>query len=402
MKIAAINGLQSGSPSTMMRGIASTAIKKYGFNYLTFYGNWKNSAPKYQESERFGFLFENVLSGFLSRLLGVHCRGSVFGTLSLINKLKKYDPDIIHLHNLHFWSINIPLLFKYIKKEKIKVVWTLHDCWPFTGRCPYFQCSKCDKWKTGCFNCSYPKNAYPSSMIDNSKHMWKLKKKWFSDIDHMYIVTPSKWLAELVRESYLSQYPIMTISNGIDLKVFYPKKTNFRNNYNLENKIVVLGVSFSWNYYKGLDVFIELSKKLDENYKVVLVGVNEQVKKQLPSNILALDRTTNANELADIYSSADVFVNPTREENYPTVNMEAICCGLPVVTFNTGGCAEIVNDNCGFVTAEKTCDAIISEINKLMKIKDDFKEKCVEESSRHDMYSKFIEYCELYKTIISE
>ena len=173
--------------------------------------------------------------------------------------MEKIKPDLVHCHNLHGWYLNLPLFFRYIKKHHIPVVWTLHDCWALTGQCPHFTISKCEKWKTGCHDCPYPHNEYPQTIVDRSKEMWNLKKKWFTGVENMTIVTPSQWLADLVKQSYLKEYPVQVINNGIDLTVFKPTESTFRAKYHLENKYIILGVSLGWNYKKGLDVFVELS-----------------------------------------------------------------------------------------------------------------------------------------------
>lgn len=402
MKIVGINGLQSGSPATIMRGIASVAESEYGFEYSSYYGNWKNTDPAFKGSHRFGFFAENYLSGVSSRIFGMQCVGSYFGTRELINTIDHIKPDIVHLHNLHFWTINVPAVFEYLKKRKISVVWTLHDSWPFTGRCPYFQCTQCNKWKTGCYSCEYPRNSYPASLFDCSKRLWNKKKEWFSDIENMHIVTPSVWLSNLVKESFLAGYNVSVINNGIDLSIFKPTISDFRNKYNIGSDVcLLLGVALSWSYYKGLDIFIELSKKLSKEYKIVLVGIDPKIKRKLPSNIIAIEKTQSVAELVEIYSSSDIFINPTREENYPTVNMEAISCGTPVITFNTGGCAEIVDVSCGCVTDEMTSDAIISCIDVIRNSQEKYQRNCIKKSIVYDMHSKYVEYCDLYYKVLA-
>lgn len=402
MKIVGINGLQSGSPSTIMRGIATVAASEFNFSYKTYFGNWKNSSSIFKESHRFGYLAENIASGVISRYLGIQNRGSIFGTSELIHYLEDFKPDIIHLHNIHFWTINVPHLFRYIKENKIATVWTLHDCWAFTGRCPYFQCTECDRWKTGCNNCVYPSKDYPASFVDCTNKMWDMKKEWFTGVDNMHLVTPSKWLRNLVKQSFLSRYDVSVINNGIDLSIFKFRESSFRKKYNIGlNTCILLGVALEWGYYKGLDIFIELSKKLENNYQIVLVGVDERLMNKIPNNIIAISRTKNANELVDIYCSADFFVNPTREENYPTVNMEAICCGTPVITFNTGGCAEIVDSNTGCVTSDKTSDAIIESLMIAKDKRSVLHENCLVKAKDFDMNSKYREYCNLYNKILN-
>lgn len=321
-------------------------------------------------------------------------------TFLFLKKVSKFKPDIIHLHNLHGSYINLSLLFRYIKSHNLTVIWTFHDCWPFTGQCAHFTMAKCEKWKTECGNCPQA-NSYSKKLIDNVRRMFKLKKQWFGGIQNMTIVTPSEWLADLVKESFLKKYPVKVINNGIDLSVFKPTESNFRDKYNIGNKYIVLGVAYGWNERKGLDVFIDLTNKLDsEKYQIVLVGTDERVDKQLPNVIISIYRTQNQTELAEIYTAADVFANPTREENYPTVNMESIACGTPVVTFNTGGSPETLDNSCGSVVP---CDDIAAFRQEIVRICEEHpfsRENCLKRAEKFDMKGKFDEYIKLYENCV--
>lgn len=314
-------------------------------------------------------------------------------TAVFLRKIDKYSPDIIHLHNLHGNYINISMLFKYIKKKGIPIVWTLHDCWSFTGFCPHYTMIGCDKWKSGCKECPL------RSCVRVNRYMYKQKKKWFSDIENMTIVTPSRWLSDQVKESFLKDYSKRIINNGIDLNVFNPIESDFRKKNSCENKKIVLGVAFGWDDKKGLDVFVELTKRLDEQYQIVLVGTNEEIDRLLPKNIISIHRTQNQRELAEIYTAADVFVNPTREDTYPTVNMEAIACGTPVVTFKTGGSPEILDSECGATVDVDDIDSLEEKIKKICNEKVFYRENCVEKAKAFDMGDKFYEYVKLYEEI---
>lgn len=317
--------------------------------------------------------------------------------------LKKFDeimPEIIHLNNLHDTYINLPELFHYIKVHKNNVVWTLHDCWAFTGQCPYFTMAKCDKWKTGCHDCpSY--REYPSSCVDRTKTMWRLKKKWFTGVENMTIVTPSQWLADLVKQSFLRDYPVKVINNGIDLSVFHPASSNFRKEYNIpDDKKIILGVAFGWDTRKGLDVFIELSKRLDsEKYQIVLVGTDEKVDKVLPSNIISIHRTQDQAELAKIYTAADLFVNPTREEVLGLVNIEANACGTPVVTFNTGGSPECIDEKSGVIVPYGDIEAMKNAIEHICTNRIFSAEECIARAACFDQNKKYVEYLNLYESL---
>ena len=401
MRVASINSLPYGSTDTIMKEISKEAIE-HGVACRNFYGAWGDSYADDDNLIRFGSKFENKISAVLSRLSGIQHVYSVFVTLQLIPMLKKFEPDLIHLHNLHLWVINVPMLFKYIKKNNIKVIWTLHDCWAFTGQCPHFTMIGCDLWKTGCHNCPQIK-VYPSSIVDNTKIMWKLKRRWFNGVNNMTIITPSQWLANLVKKSYLGGYPIKVINNGIDLNVFRPVASNFRSKYDLNDKFILLGVAFDWGRSKGLDVFCELSKKLDKTkYKIVLVGTDDSIDKMLPNSIISIHRTRDQNELAEIYSAANLFVNPTREDTYPTVNMEAIACGTPVLTFRTGGSPEIPDNQTGCVVSVDDIDEMERQIIRICTENIYKRENCVNRAKFFDANLKFREYIDLYDKLASD
>ena len=395
MNIVQINGGAVGSTGKIMFGISAVCTDEKQETLC--------AAPEVSSGNKTGrnlYIIQNnnhrKINVLLDRITGRHNMHSKIATERLLKVISGFKPDIIQLHNLHEAYINLPMLFKYIKKHNIKTVWTLHDCWAFTGHCPYFDIVGCNKWKTGCYGCPQYKE-YPKSLFDNSKYMYRLKKKWFTGVENMTIVTPSEWLASLVKESYLKDYPVKVINNGIDLNVFKPTESDFRKKYALENKYIVLGVAFGWGRRKGLDVFVELARRLDkEKYKVVLVGTDDNVDKLLPENIISIHRTQNQTELAKICSAADVFANPTREENYPTVNMEALACGTPVVTFNTGGSPEMLDETCGAAVARNDIDAMYNEIIRICEAKPYSMEACLKKARRFDMNERFKEYYDLY------
>ena len=399
MKTVLINSCNFGSTGNIMLEIAETA-ENGGYTAAVCYPQSRDNSRKQKEKDFvIGTRFSRNIHLQLAGITGLNGCFSYFSTLKLLKKLDKLKPDIIHLHNLHNCYINLSLLFKYIKKHNIKTVWTLHDCWAFTGHCPYFDIVGCNKWKTGCYGCPQYKE-YPKSLFDNSKYMYRLKKKWFTGVENMTIVTPSEWLAGLVKESYLKDYPVKVINNGIDLNVFKPTESDFGKKYALENKYIVLGVAFGWGRRKGLDVFIELEKRFDkEKYKIVLVGTDDNIDKLLPENIISIHRTQNQTELVKIYSAADVFANPTREENYPTVNMESVACGTPVVTFNTGGSPEMLDETCGAAVAKDDNDAMYNEIIRICEKKPYSLEACIKKAKGFDKNEKFGEYIRLYEAL---
>ena len=373
-------------------------LEKQGHKVKIAYG--RGSSPK--QFDRFavkiGSDADVKLHGVKARLFDASGFGSKRATERFISWVKEYDPDVIHLHNIHGWYINIPMLFDYIKRKGIRVVWTLHDCWAFTGHCPYFTFSGCEKWKTECGGCpSY--TAYPQCRFDDSAQMFKRKNEWFLGVKDMTLVTPSQWLADLVKESFLKAYPVKVINNGIDLSVYKPIQSDFKAKHKLENKFVLLGVSFAWEDRKGSDVFAELSKRLGEEYAIVMVGVDEKTSATLPDNIIQIQVTQNQRELVEIYSAADLFVNPTREDNFPTVDLEALACGTPVLTFDTGGSPETVDEACGSVVDCDDIDALESEIRRIKAERPYSEEACIERAQRFDMNKRFMEYVDLYNKL---
>lgn len=334
------------------------------------------------------------LQALKSRILGNYGFNSQYATKRLINELDRIKPDIIHLHNLHGHNCNLTMLFSYLKDKNIKLFWTFHDCWTFTAYCPHFTMVKCDKWKNECFNC--PQRKIYSWFLDRSKYLFNEKKRLFQGLD-LTIITPSRWLADQVKQSFLKDFPVKVIYNGIDLSVFCPSKSNFCERNGLFGKKIVLGVAFGWSIRKGLDVFIALSKRLSDDYRIVLVGTDDKVDKQLPSNIISIHRTQNQKELAEIYTAADVFANPTREEVLGLVNVESLACGTPVVTFRTGGSPECIDETCGSVVDYDDIDTMESEIRRICEKKPYSVEACLARSKKFDMNDRFKEYVELYK-----
>ncbi len=342
MKIVQINTFSNKSTGTIMMNIHKELIKQGYDSYVV----WARGRKPENDHEIFigdklGILFH----GLFTRLTDKTGFASKRATKKLLKKLEEIKPDVIHLHNLHGYYINIELLFDYIKKNNIRVIWTFHDCWPFTGHCYNCDLSQCNKWKNeGCHKCPQTK-LYPKSIIDNSKWNYFKKKEVFTGVKDLTIVTPSNWLANLVKQSFLKDYKVIVINNGIDTKIFKPRESDFRKKYNLENKKILLGVQSDWSKLKGFDDFIELSKIIDDNYKIVMVGLNDKQLKEIPDNIIGIKRTDSAIQLAEIYTAADVYLNLSYAENYPTTNLEAQACGTPVITYNVGGSPESIPGN---------------------------------------------------------
>lgn len=260
-------------------------------------------------------------------------------TLKFVDWIKEFDPDVIHLHNIHGYYLNVKILFEYLRTCNKRIIWTMHDCWPFTGHSALCDGIGCTKWITGCYSCDQI-HEYPKALIDRSSRNWSLKRSVFSNIPNLTVVTPSKWLSEQVGRSFLSEYDLKVIPNGINTKIFNPQKSDLRARYGIESKKVILSAATTWNDLKGYRDFIRLSDMLGSEYVIVLVGVSGKQKKELPDNMIGIRRTADQIEMAQWYSTADVYVNLTYCDTYPTVNVESIACGTPVITYKTGGSIE--------------------------------------------------------------
>lgn len=396
MKILEINQVNFGSTGHIMLQIADLATKKGHEVICSFYA--RRNKDKDKNCIYIGNKISHNIHKKLYRKTGNNGCYSKISTWNFLRKVKKFDPDLIHIHNLHNCYINLPMLFDYIKKNNKKVVWTLHDCWSFTGQCPYFTAVGCEKWKTGCHDCEQI-NRYPSCSVDRTDKMWNRKKEWFTGVQNLTIVTPSQWLADLAKQSFLKDYPVKVINNGINLDVFKPTESDFRTKHNLEDKKIILGVASVWEVRKGLDVFIELSKRLDDRYKIVLVGTNDEVDKKLPEGIISIHRTSNQKELAELYTAADVFFIPTREDNFPTVNMESLACGTPVLTFNTGGSPEMVDEATGVVLMNEDIASVEQAVISMCESGKYSKEACTERAKQYDSGLKYNEYLSLFENI---
>ena len=339
-----------------------------------------------------------------NRLFGRHGRYSIINTFKILKEIKKFNPDILHLHNIHGYYINYSMLFKYIKRKDFKVIWTLHDCWSYTGFCSHYDYNQCRKWQSQCENCEYIHNeGYKSWYFDTSKTEFKHKKNSFTNVNHLDIVCPSEWLAGEVKKSFLNKYSIHVINNGIDLKNFTKVDNHSYDEVIDRTKKIVLAVASSWGERKGYKDIIKLSQLLSNEYQVVIVGVsNTQYEELSDSKIVAIQRTKNQVQLAELYSMACVFVNTTNEDNFPTVNIESIACGCPMITYNSGGSVEIPNAFNGFIVPKGDLNAMINTIKSV----DWIYERTILESRREEIFAMYSkermakEYFEIYNQML--
>ena len=343
MKILQINSVCGVGSTGKIAEDLYWEYKKNGYDCTLAWGRKQGGRIPTQDRIQIGEKKDYLFHALEARFFDDCGFGSRKATKNFLKQVEKYDPDVIQLHNVHGYYINIKYLFEFLAESNKKVIWTLHDCWPMTGHCACFDYANCQKWQTHCFSCpllgSYPK----SFCIDRSRSNYEEKRKLFTSVRDLVLVPVSYWLSDLLKKSFLSDVPKKVIHNGINTEIFQPRPSNLRNLYQLGNKKIVLGVAFGWSEKKGLKDFAILAKILPRaEYQVVLIGVDEKRRQQLPSQVLAIPKTESQEELAQWYSEASVFVNPTYEDNFPTVNLEAQECGTPVITYNTGGSVESV------------------------------------------------------------
>ena len=345
MKCVQVNSVPHGSTGSIMMGLHGKLLDEGVDSYVC----WGRGRSAEGERElKFGTdlgFYGDVLRTRFDGRAGFHSRGA---TRRLLAWLDEIDPDVVHLHNVHGYYVNIEMLFEWLASHRCRVKWTLHDCWAFTGHCAHFTYAKCAQWQSRCAHerpCpqlgTYPKTYSRRSCARNFEDKQRLFNLVSSE--RMELITPSKWLADLVGQSFLSKYPVTVKHNEIDRSVFKPTPSDFRERYGIGDRFMILGVASPWTERKGLGDFVKLAGELDgSQFAIVLVGLSEKQIGKMPPGLIALPRTNTPAELTAIYTAADVFFNPTREDNYPTVNLEAEACGTPVVTYDVGGCRETV------------------------------------------------------------
>lgn len=401
MKILQVNTtLNSGSTGRIAEQIGLKVIESLGASLIAYSRKGNDSASStYQIGSKFD-VYRHVLE---TRLFDNHGFSSKKATVEFIKYIKAENPDIIHLHNIHGYYINIEVLFNYFSEIDKPIVWTLHDCWAFTGHCSYFDRVNCTKWKTECSKCPLTKYYPESWFYDNSNKNFKRKKELFNKPIHINFVTPSNWLNGLVKESFLNKYSTETIYNGVDLKVFKPIESEVLKKYNIEKSKIILGVASIWDSRKGFNDFLVLAKSISNDYKIVLVGLTNDLIKVLPENIIGIERTENIEELAKLYTSADVYLNPTYSDNFPTTNIEALACGTPVITYNTGGSPEAIDSNTGIVVEKGNINKLLKAIEKVIESKDVFTEQlCRERVERlFNKEERYQDYINLYNKLLN-
>lgn len=400
MKIYQINVVCGyGSTGRIVVDLYNT-IRLNGGECRVAYGRKKNLASGIN-SIKVDSGIEVLSHVVLSRLTGRNGSYSAGATRKLIKDIEKYKPDIIHLHNIHGYYLNYNILFSFLKGYNRPVIWTMHDCWAFTGNCAYYEGANCDGWRNGCTSCTVSYK-YPKAYTNCNTSTNYLQKKRAFIIPQLTIVTPSNWLKGQLSQSFFSGIPCTVINNGIDLNVFRFLASDRKRKLGIADKKMILGVASIWTKNKGLNDLVEVSRQVPSQYVVCMVGLNKKQIKNLSSNIIGIERTENLEELAEYYSAADVFLNLTYEDTFPTTNIEALACGTPVITYRTGGSPEILSGACGWVVAKGDLDAVVNIIVNEMQEKGTYSAECLQRAKMFRREVRYQQYLELYSKIMGD
>ena len=380
-----------GSTGKIAESIGLAALNQGWESYIA-YGRYSN--PSQSKLIKIGSQLDVYTHYAEQRVWDNEGLSSRSATKKLIAQIKEINPDVVQLHNIHDHYLNYRILFEYLNSTNIQVVWTFHDCWAFTGHCFHFVTKNCNKWKTGCYDCPL-KSEFPKTMFDRSKKNYKLKKSLFTSCKNLTVVPCSEWMANFVSESFLKEKRMQVIHNGVDLNIFKPV-----GNKNSNDKFHVLAVSNVWNKDKGLFDIYQLRKDLSSEYNITIVGLSDAQIKELPDGIVSIQRTQNVQELVELYSSADVLINPTYADTFPTVNLEALACGTPVITYNTGGSPEAVDENTGVVVSQGDVLALKEFIEK-MRLHPLSSDLCRKRAEQYfDKNKCFNKYIQLYESLL--
>ena len=401
MRILQINTtVNSGSTGRIAEDIGQV-LMAHGHESFIAYG--RGDRPSASNLIKIGNKMDVYLHGLKTLVFDRHGFGSVASTEALIKKIEEVQPEAIGLHNLHGYYINIEILFNYLNKKDIPVIWTLFDCWSFTGHCSYFDSIQCEKWKTGCYECPKIKE-YPSSFgLDNSTKNYEQKAILFNSLKKIELVVHSKWLEGFVKQSFLKHIPVHHIFSGIDLDVFKPTYGQFKNTHKSDGKKIILGCANIWDKRKGLDDFLILRELLSDDYVILLVGLSQKQIKAMPKGIIGIKRTESVEQLAEIYTLANVFVNPTYLDNFPTTNIEALACGTPVITYNTGGSPEAIDESTGKVVSKGDVASLKKAIIEVVEMgESQYLDSCRTRAERlFNKNDRYKDYLKIYEEIVN-
>lgn len=397
MKILQINSVcGTGSTGRIAVQISDYLNHHNVENYIA-YGFGKSDRPN---TFCFGNSLDAHLHSFLSRKLGWQGKMSHIPTWRLIQYMEQIKPDIVHLHNIHGHYLNYKMLFRYLKKINCEVVWTFHDCWPITGKCVHFTEVKCEKWKTGCFDCPQLER-YPDSERDRSRKNYLEKKAAFTSLSKLHIVTVSNWLKAVAEASFLGKKDIRCIYNGVDTELFSYRESKLRERYHLQGKFIILSVASVWNRGKGLDQFLALTGLLQDDEVVVLIGLSSEQQEGLPDKIIGIPKLSDQNALTEWYSTADVYINFSTEETFGLVVAEAMVCGTPAIVMNSTACPEVLDADTGYVVEPSDIEEVRIAIGRIKsRGKETYFLKCqkrIQQSFNIELMQK--KYFELYQEL---
>ena len=402
-KLLQINPVIRTNTSTgrIMQEIGELAIANGWDSYIAYSGGRDGIKPCRSKLIPVGGKLSVALHGIWTRLTDRHGLASVIATRRFVRKIKELQPDIIHIHNIHGYFLNYKILFEYLSTADIPVVWTVHDCWLYTGHCNHYARVGCNKWMTQCEKCPQLSSFPASMLVDSSSRNFNDKRRLFTSVDDMTIVTVSDWMREEMRRSFLKDCQFKVVHNGVDLNVFNvgADSSEVRERYGLGDKHLILGVTSIWCREKGWDDFMELATMINEDEAIVLVGVTQEQMRKLPHNVTGIPRTENVAQLAALYSAATALVNPTWQDNYPTVNLESIACGTPVITYRTGGSVESVCEDTGYVVEQGDVEGLLAAFRKIKEAgKQTYVGRCRNYAVRYfGKNDRYQEYMALYQ-----
>lgn len=350
-----------------------------------------SSLPSYQIQSK----CEEYYHALKSLLFDADGLGSINATKKLVGFIKEYKPNVIHINNLHGYYLNYKILFEYLNSTQIPIVMTLHDCWAFTGHCVHFVTANCERWKIGCGNCPQIHSVPKSIFFDRSERNYWTKKHYIATNKNLHLVCVSNWIKDFAKHSIYSKHPIYLIHNGIDVEIYRPTVKKRK------DKFCILGVGNPWSKEKGLFDILKLRDLLPENeFDITLVGLNKKQKDSLPHGITGVLRTNDQRELVDLYSQSHVFINPTYADTFPTTNLEALACGTPVITYNTGGSPEALSTDTGFIVEQGDIIALAETIKEMKEHPLSWKTCRYRVEQYFDKNKCFLKYASLYENLI--
>ncbi len=364
MKYLFINSVAGVGSTGRIVAETCRSLQQQGHTCTIAYGREKANCDDIP-TVQIGSSLDYKMHGILNRITDRHGFYSHRATEAFLRWVESYDPDVVWLHNIHGYYINLELLFAYLRRSGKQIKWTLHDCWAFTGHCAYFDFARCDRWKTGCHDCPQKKE-YPAAwLLDGSRKNFTDKKRLFTGLKEVQLYVPSQWLKARVEQSFLKEYPVEVVYNTVNTEVFKPTPGSFRKDHNLEDKKIALGVASVWDRRKGLEDFVALAGMLKDHWRIVLVGLTEAQAAKMPPNMLCIPKTNSPEALAEIYTAADVFVNLSVEETFGMTTLEALKCGTHPIVYAGTACEEVAAQFGGAVVTRGDWKGLMEAMEKL-------------------------------------